>query len=212
MTITEREYKAFQKAYEFFNAELFSKELPNVLVTLQRHAKSKGYFAADRFAGRVDKMTAHELAMNPDLFKGRSDAEILSTLVHEMVHVWQKTHGTQPRAGYHDKQWAGKMKEIGLQPTTTGEPDGKETGQNMTHYIIASGGYERAYVKLAKTGFMLNWQSETVKKERKQKSESKTKYTCPTCKTNAWAKPQTSLICGACYEEDDGEVTIMQRV
>ncbi len=38
---------------------------------------------------------------------------------------------------------------------------------------------------------------------------SKTKYTCQTCGANAWAKPNTPLICGACYDEEDGEITIM---
>jgi hypothetical protein len=70
-TITEREYRAFQHAYNFFNAELFGNSLPHVLVTLQRHARAKGYFAPERFAGRVEKVTAHELALNPDVFTGR---------------------------------------------------------------------------------------------------------------------------------------------
>jgi predicted SprT family Zn-dependent metalloprotease len=111
-TITEREYGAFQHAYDFFNAELFGNSLPHVLVTLQRHARAKGYFAPDRFAGRVENDTAHELALNPDVFTGRSDELILSTLVHEMAHVWQQTHGTAPRRSYPDKEWVAKMKKI----------------------------------------------------------------------------------------------------
>ena len=90
-TITEREYRAFQQAYDFFNRELFAGTLPHILVTLQRHARAKGYFAPDRFAKRVENTTVHELAMNPDVFTGRSDQLILSTLVHEMAHVWQQT-------------------------------------------------------------------------------------------------------------------------
>jgi ribosomal protein S27AE len=103
------------------------------------------------------------------------------------------------------------MKEIGLQPTTTGEPGGKETGQSVTHYIIPGGAYAQAFAKLAATGFRLNWQSAWFDggESRKKKAASKTKYTCPTCGANAWAKPETRLICGACYEEDDGEMTIM---
>jgi hypothetical protein len=31
------------------------------------------------------------------------------------------------------------MKEIGLQPSTTGEPAGKETGQSVTLYILPAG-------------------------------------------------------------------------
>ncbi len=211
VAITEREYRAFQAAYDFLNTELFSGSLPHVLVTLQRHAKAKGYFAPNRFAGRIEQGTAHELAMNPDVFTGRSDKLILSTLAHEMVHVWQQTYGKIPRRAYHDKQWAEKMKAVGLYPSTTGEPGGKETGQSVTHYIIEGGSYDNAYAKFAATGFQLNWQSQPFGIERKKKTASKTKYTCGTCGTNAWAKPDTSLICGACYADDeDGEVTIMQ--
>src|SRR5262252_3595744 len=92
--ITECEYRTFQHAYSFFNAKLFANSLPDLLVTLQRHAAAKGYFAPERFTGRLETITAHELALNPDVFTGRSDELILSTLVHEMVHVWQETHGT----------------------------------------------------------------------------------------------------------------------
>ena len=66
--------------------------------------------------------------MNPDHF-GRSDEEILSTLVHEMAHVWQQTHGRPPRRCYHDREWAAKMREIGLQPSTTGQPGGQKRGK-----------------------------------------------------------------------------------
>jgi len=36
MSITTKEYNSFQKAYDFFNGELFSSSLPEVLITLQR--------------------------------------------------------------------------------------------------------------------------------------------------------------------------------
>jgi SprT-like family len=206
-TITRREYSAFQDAYDFFNKELFPEcRLPDPLVTLQRHANTRGYFAAERFHGRVEKdSVAHELALNPDAFVSRSDELILSTLVHEMVHAWQETHSKVPRQGYHDKQWAAKMKEVGLCPSTTGEAGGKETGQNVTHYIVPDGPYARAYQKLAATGFRLNWQSQPAEADRKRqtKKASKTKFTCPVCGTNAWAKPGTLLICGDCYEADE---------
>jgi len=222
--ITEREYHAFQVAYDFFNAELFAGTLPHVLVTLQRKANAKGYFSPDRFEGRSEKVTAHELAMNPDVFTGRTDEEICSTLAHEMAHVWQQTHGTPSRGGYHNKQWAAKMKEIGLYPSDTGEPTGKETGQHMTHYIVRGGPYQTAFTRLAGSGFRLNWQSHDYRTalggtgvagggmvvgkagvDRKKKAASKTKYTCPQCGANAWAKPQTLLICGACHKNHDGK-------
>jgi SprT-like family len=120
--ITPAQYRTLQEAYDFFNLELFGGGLPPVLVTLQRHANAKGYFAPERFTGRVDDAAAHELALNPDQFTGRTDDLILSTLVHEMAHVWQYSYGTPPRRSYHDRQWVAKMREIGLQPSSTGEP------------------------------------------------------------------------------------------
>jgi hypothetical protein len=57
------------------------------LVTLRRHAGAKGYFAPERFTGRVEKITAHELALNPDVFTGRSDELILSTLPIMLVYA-----------------------------------------------------------------------------------------------------------------------------
>jgi predicted SprT family Zn-dependent metalloprotease len=193
---TKTEYQGFQQAYDFFNRELFDKGLPQVLVTLQRHANTRGYFSPERFNGRIDETAVHELALNPDRFTGRTDEMILSTLVHEMAHVWQQTHGKPPRRGYHDRQWAAKMREIGLQPSSTGEPGGKETGQTVSHYILPDGRYAKAYAKLAARGFQLHWQSS---EQAKAKSTSKTKFTCPDCGQNAWAKPGAQLICGVCY-------------
>jgi hypothetical protein len=91
--ITPAEYRAFQEAYDFLNAELFGASLPHVLVTLQRHAKARGYFSPERFTGRTEKAAAHELAMNPDTFTGRSDEDILSTLAHEMAHAFWPQSG-----------------------------------------------------------------------------------------------------------------------
>jgi len=210
--ITPAEYRAFQQAYDFFNRELFGGSLPHVLVTLQRHAKARGYFAPERFSARHEAhATAHELAMNPDTFTGRTDEEILSTLAHEMAHVWQQAHGRPPRRSYHDREWAAKMKEIGLQPSTTGEPGGKETGQSVTHYIARGGPYARAYAKLKDAGFQLRWQSapESNGGQAKAKKASKTKFTCPECGQNAWAKADAALICGACYEDGEGETCFM---
>jgi hypothetical protein len=137
-----------QDAYDFFNAELFGGVLPAVLITLRREPDAHGYFLPNP-AG------SWELALNPDGFSGRSDREILSTLVHEMVHVWQEACGNPSRGDYHNQQWAAKMCAIGLQPTATGQPGGQQTGVGMTHLIIPDGAYAHAYAALQTRGFRL---------------------------------------------------------
>jgi hypothetical protein len=205
--ITLKEYQGFQRAYDFFNRELFAGSLPQVLVTLQRHANTRGYFSPERFKGRVEKAAVHELALNPDTFTGRTDELILSTLTHEMCHVWQETHGEPSRRGYHNRQWAGKMRQVGLQPTSTGEPGGMETGQSITHYIIPEGLYAKAYAQLASSGYQLHWQS--LPAGGSAKKSSKNKFTCPECGQNAWAKPGAHLICGECFDEGNGDICPM---
>jgi hypothetical protein len=205
-TITGGEYRAFEEAYEWFNGQLFAGSLPACLITLQRQARSRGYFANDRFEHRREGSTTHEIALNPDTFAGRSDKEILSTLVHEMVHCWQKQFGEVGRKGYHNKEWAAQMIVVGLMPSTTGEEGGKQTGQSVTHYIIAHGRFDQAADALLAQGFRLQWQSAAWGEERgKGKNASKTKYTCPACGLNAWAKPDVHLICGECGVDMEAE-------
>jgi hypothetical protein len=101
------------------------------------------------------------------------------------------------------------MKEIGLQPSTTGKPGGKETGQSVTHYIIPEGPFAKAYMKLKAQVFQLNWQSSPDGKQAKAKKASKTKFTCAQCGQNAWAKRDALLICGACYKDGEGDICLM---
>src|SRR2546430_12513985 len=76
-----------------------------------------------------------------------------------MAHLWQHHFGTPPRGGgyYHNREWAAKMKEIGLYPSSTGAAGGKETGQNMSHYVIAGGAFATACAALVSDGFKLAW-------------------------------------------------------
>jgi hypothetical protein len=131
VAITPIEYSGLQEAYDHFNRELFEGLLPDVFITYQRKANSLGYFGADRFVSRGIDADRHELALNPDGFVGKSDKEICSTLVHEQAHVWQHANGTAPQRGYHDREWAAKMKAVGLQPSHNGMAGGRETGQHM---------------------------------------------------------------------------------
>jgi hypothetical protein len=89
-----------------------------------------GYFCADRF-DRTDGQVADEIALNPSHFRNRPVMEVLGTLAHEMVHLWQHHHGKPGRGRYHNREWAAFMKRIGLQPTSTGEEGGKETGDRV---------------------------------------------------------------------------------
>ena len=204
---TTQTYTSLATAYDFFNRELFSGSLPPCLITMQRHKGAYGFFSGERFANTTNpKEITDEIALNPVHFATRKPNEVLSTLAHEMVHLWQHHYGKQPRKGYHDKQWAAKMREIGLVPTATGEPGGKETGQKVTHLIEENGRFAQAVAKLlvAHPAILYHDRSDNDT-ARKKKAASKTKYTCPGCGLNAWAKPEAPLVCGNCQEPMQAE-------
>jgi hypothetical protein len=197
-SITGVEYRILQEAYDHFNRELFEGKLPdNIFITYQRKAGMLGHFSPDRFSGRVDELGRHELALNPDGFINQTDKQICQTLTHEMTHVWQQAFGKPSGRGYHNKEWAAKMKVIGLQPSSTGMVGGKETGQRMSDYILPDGPFDCSYDRLAATGWKLNLQS-APRPGGTKVPNSKVKSTCPACGGNAWSKPNYQLACIAC--------------
>jgi hypothetical protein len=89
----------------------FQGQLPACLITLHREShRVLGYFSHNRFVRLSDGRTAtDEIAMNPIHFAGRKLEAVMSTLAHEMVHLWQAHLGKPSRKAYHNKQWAEKM-------------------------------------------------------------------------------------------------------
>ena len=208
-TPTLEAYGELQTAYDHYNRTLFHDALPPCLITLHREShRVLGYFSHKRFVRLADGRTAtDEIAMNPMHFAGRSVVAVLSTLVHEMVHLWQAHLGQPSRKAYHNKEWAEKMKAIGLQPSDTGEPGGKETGQKMNHYIIPGGAFDKATASLLQSGFALSWADAAIldKVAKPKKSGTRVKYTCPDCGANAWGKDGLRLICADCGESMTGD-------
>lgn len=195
-TITKHEYVALDNAYKDFNLHLFAGKLPECLITLNRHPKARGFFCANRFSHREQDRRIAEIALNPDTFEDRTDLEVLSTLVHEMVHLWQHYFGRPSRGGYHNREWATKMEKIGLMPSSTGAPGGKRTGQHVSHYILADQQFAVVAQQIIGLGFRLNWQSPTG--PRAAKAQTRKKFSCYICTQAAWAKPTAQLVCGYC--------------
>lgn len=208
---TTEVYAALRSAYDHFNAALFAGKLPACLITLQRKGRRTfGYYAARRF-GSVGGGTADEIALNPRWFKERPPVDVMSTLVHEMVHLWQDHFGNPSRAGYHNREWAGEMLRIGLYPSHTGQPGGRMTGQQMTHYMIADGRFATAAQQLLAKSSVITWFDVDAAVlllpkgldeflALRPKAGKRAKFCCPQCGVQAWGKPSLNLICGECEQ------------
>jgi hypothetical protein len=225
---TRETYLGWSYAYDFFNVTLFGAELPPCLITYQRSRKFYGYFAGDRFVDVLRSSTTRidEIAINPFYLREQLTEHALSTLVHEMAHL--KRHRLiepRPTPGYHDRQWAAIMIDVGLIPSTTGEPGGKTTGQKVGHYVVVGGRFSLAAQELLRHGFKIryldyeqphpdreqppapNGDTETRTRgddrralRRARSKASKTPFSCINCKPpeQFWAKPGANWICGKC--------------
>lgn len=222
--ITTIQFKTLDDLYRFYNQAIFGGTLSDCIVNMSRHGGAYGFFAANRWRGENEaKKIIHEISINPD-FMNREDIEWHSTLVHEMCHLWQEDFGKPSRGGYHNRQWADKMVQVGLMPTDTGEPGGKQTGQYVTHYIIPDGRFEQVFktlssedlqnlrlrykptlaalsakpVRIGSSGGDDGGEPEAgAGGDDESRSGKRKKYTCG-CGCNVWGKSGLLLKCGLC--------------
>lgn len=209
MSLTIDLYTKLSLAYSHFNEELFGGSLPDCVITLAHHRGAYGYFRDRPFSSREpgddvvvdedgnEKGLVDEIALNPWKFRGRTDREIFSTLVHEMVHLQQHHFGKPPKRPTHNKEWAEMMKVVGLHPSSTGEPEGKETGRRVSHYIIEGGPYAESYERLE---ISIDWAALERTKKKKQR-EPKITYACEACEVKVRGKSGFNIVCGDCGEE-----------
>lgn len=162
---TMQMYTFVQDAYDFFNDRLFNGQLPACLLTLQRDSNVMGYFSSNRWQQGSGKTQVHEIALNPSFFITHRPLELMQTLVHEMVHLWQHEFGKPSQRTYHNKEWADKMESIGLMPSSTGEPGGKRTGQKMSDYPIKNGAFYLQCIVFSQMGYKLPFYDRYAKTE-----------------------------------------------
>ena len=202
-TPTAETYGALEQAFTFFNDRLFDGRLMPCVFVLQRSKTTRrGHFHAEVWQNAETPIhTADEMSINPNTMQGRTLIDILSTLVHEMCHLEQHHYGEPSRNGYHNKEWGRMMDAVGLTPSNTGEPGGKRTGQQMTHFIEPGGAFEEACAELVDGGFTIPWLSvDTTPEPKPSKPSSKVKFTCGGCDAKAWGKADLVIMCGPCDE------------
>jgi predicted SprT family Zn-dependent metalloprotease len=206
------QFNALQKAYDFYNVRLFKpvfgELLPPVMLSLNDNHKNKylGYYAFDRYVDENGTILSL-INITPEHLN-RSFTKVMSTLVHEMCHHYQYNFGVKKgrRSPYHNLEYARIMERVGLICSNTGQIGGKQTGIQMTHYILEKGKFEKLTLRAPqslKTPFTLNKnvfrREESDQRDDKIKAQKqKIKYECPLCNTKVWGKPNLEIRCIPC--------------
>jgi len=156
-------------------------------------------FSRARFVSSAGSAACDEIALNPQQFQERGTKRVLSTLVHEMVHLWQHHYGRPGRNGYHNREWADQMLRLGLVPRATGRASGRQTGQRVTHEVATGGAFDLACDEFMRRSVHLPYVENVPDvASGDRRAASKTRFTCDGCGQHAWAKPTAALMCGAC--------------
>lgn len=204
MSITNKQYREVQKAFDYFNRELFSGEMPDVMLTFSRHNKAYGFFVPNQWReANATNPELHEIALNPDYMSERDLRSFYGTMVHEMCHLQQQEDGTAPRRCYHNKDFSKKMQACGLITSSTGEPGGKATGQKISHYIQDNGAYDKAFQNLPEDcipSYICEGLLGETKKKVKKAKRITVKYVCPICGAALKGKPGLNIKCVDCDE------------
>ena len=199
-------YDFLYKAYKYYNQRLFENKLPErIVITIERRSNIKGYFSSSRFSDLRENDVLSQITLNPSYFGKGDEKKVLSTLVHEMCHLYMETKGENGANGYHTKKWAAVMNECGLKPTNNGKKDGKETGFKMTHLIVKDGKFDRLTKELLDKGVVFEIrdkeslvkasQSE-IKANKYSRCGKRYKYKC-NC-SQFWGKNGLRVMCQVC--------------
>lgn len=141
---TSKFYGLFQYVFDHYNDALFCGTIKDCLIVVTRRKNVFGHNTRKRWFSIQDQET-DELALNPSMFIKFPLIEICQTIVHEMRHGWQYHYGKPSQEGCHNKEWANKMIDIGLMPSRTGKPGGKNSRAEYGRLSYCQGSVPRGF-------------------------------------------------------------------
>ena len=178
---------AYTRLFDYFNEELFVKvlgePLPHPVLNFSR-SKGKGtaaFFSPNSWKDPMTGDMLDEISIVPE-WTSQEPTEVLSTLVHEMVHQRDHLNGTSCKNGYHGLHWFKMMERLGLPGRARNAAKIK-----VTHDVDPDGEFMKSFKRMPKDLLLPFTTSRSreaffigpVKKETLQGKRAK--YQCPMC-------------------------------
>ena len=228
-------YTKIQLVIDSLDKSFFSgkkkESIPQLVFAINNKCKScvVAYVQPDALYDKKTDTKLQYMGINPD-YLDRSIGEILSTICHELCHVYEHAYIHIPRGGYHDKQWATLMEECGLEPIYN-----NTSKTSVHHKIVPGGAFEKFVADFTEVHGadyfnIVSYSTEIARRTRKELgieepdddspkpdnadkpikkyNRNKIKYVCPGCSTKVWGKPGLAIRCIECdedFEEEDHE-------
>lgn len=206
---TSRTAGYLEKIFRTLNADWFDGELEEPIITIQSTPRAYGHVTVSKTWKRKDDWR-HELNLGAETLN-RPIEEVVSTVMHEMVHLYNIAHGVQDcsRGGtYHNKKFRDEAQRRGLviehHPTygwTITRPS-----EELIDYIITQGWNDiainrgRGIWTPPASGGSKAGNGGTEPGTTPKKSSTR-KLICPKCGQSVRATKTVNIICGDCMEK-----------
>lgn len=185
----------FETAYSRLNKKFFKGVLPWVTITIMPDLTkgAYGWMTTKKVWKNQDGIESYELNICAE-FMDRPLEELVGTLLHEMVHIYDAERGIKDcsRGGYfHNKNFKETAENHGL---VCNETSDKRVGYG---YTTLSEPAKKWVLENLKDIYRITREPWKVKKIRTTKTHS-IKYVCPACGMSVRATKEVNVICADC--------------
>ena len=219
-------YKKFELCVAQIESRFFTGKgkhlFPNIVMAINNRVSScvVAFVQADALYDRSTAEKIQYMGINP-YYLDRPIGEVLSTICHELCHIYENAFIHIARNGYHDKQWEKLMTECGLQPKYLNKSktavshtiiEGGEFDKFVSDFTEENGAdfftlceYSRILDLKVRKELGLSDKDETdeprpdnADKTVKKYNRNKVKYTCENCGVKVWGKSGLNIECADC--------------
>lgn len=204
---TSRTVGYLERIYRQLNADKFGGELEIPVITIQSTPRTYGHVTCGR-VWRVKDSERYELNIGAG-FLDRPIENVVSTLLHEMVHIYNLMHDIQDCSRgntYHNKRFKSKAEEVGLHIEYDSRIGWSLTNptEELIDYIISCGWTDITMARKDSVGFRPVGGDKTgsgsTDTTDKKKSSTR-KYICPVCGASVRATRIVNILCGDCNKQ-----------
>lgn len=201
MNIVGKALDELYRCFEIMNRDYFEGKLAEPVITIQKtRPNNLGHFTLDkvwknRNEAEEGDSGKYEININP-LNLNRPSENIITTLIHEMVHYDNKVKNIKDCSGQvHNKKFKTSAERVGLicEKSKTYGWGFTEPSEDFKKYIA------KQIIPIDQV--FEYFRSGGVLKEKKPREKKTFKYTCPSCGLVVKAERDKHIECGDCKVE-----------
>ena len=188
---------ALQAAFNAINRDFYGGELEKVIITVKEGKKKSAFSWIEKAKNwKQNGVDRHEINISADYIGERTVAETITTLMHEMAHLYNLQHEIKDttRSGlYHNKEFKKTAEAHGLKVEQV-----DKIGWNLTTATPTTIEWIKKNIPIKSFGvYKRAAEKDPTATKTKQ---SMRKYVCPTCGLIARLTKDAGIICAECKE------------